>query len=79
MKTITFNTGRGYSAEGQIIVAEEHGELLPIDEWLDGAEQQEQYIIFEDKTRGIKGRIDFCELTEKSIMKNYDEKNYQDY
>jgi len=75
-KTITFNTGRGYS-KGQIIKAIEHGNYNNID-WFDYDNNIDQYIIFEDITRGIKGKIKFCALNELSIMKNYDSGNYQD-
>lgn len=77
-KTIKFNTGRGYSKEGQIIVAEEFGDYETFD-WFAEEDQADQYIIFKDKTRGIQGRIPFCKLEEGAIMRNYDIGNYINY
>ncbi len=74
--SITFNTGREYSAEGQIIVATEFGCYDDID-WF-GDSDINQYIIFNDITRGIAGKIELCELTETAIMEAYDKGQYED-
>lgn len=73
-KTITFNTGRKYSPSGQVIVATEFGTYDS--QWFFQDEPKEQYIIFNDLTRNIKGRIDFCKLYENDIMRCYDNNNY---
>ena len=74
-RKIQFNTNRFYSKEGQIISAEEFGTPYNDIDWFD--HEAEQYIIFEDHTRMIKGRIDFCRLSEDEIMANYDAGNYK--
>lgn len=80
-RKITFNTGRYYSKEGQIIEAEEHGVKYDDIDFFDPEldfNQPNQWIIFHDKTRGIKGKIVFCRLTELDIMSNYDRGLYTD-
>ncbi len=75
-KKIEFNTGRGYSKDGQVIKAQEFN--TPYED-MDFFEDKnlDQYIVFEDITRGIKGRIDLCRLSELDIMRNYDSGNYE--
>lgn len=70
-KEMTFNTGRGYSAEGQVIRAAVI--KCEIDdcgfEWLT--------VAFEDKTRGINGIIrDLLYFGEADIMLAYDNVRY---
>lgn len=58
---IRFNTYRGYSTEGQIIVAWRH---------------TPEVIRFHDQTRGIKGQIVGKLLHQSFIMEQYDAGNY---
>ncbi len=75
MSGIKFNTGRKYSAEGQVITAEEFGcnydEINPL-----ALHIPEQWIEFTDHTRNIKGKILFCKLEEDKIMSRYDSGDY---
>lgn len=73
MAKIKFNTGRYYAPEGQIIEAEEFG--TPFDQA--NLFRDEQWIIFNDITRQIKGKITFCRLNETDIMKCYDKGFYE--
>ena len=64
--TITFNTGRGYSSEGQVVTARQ-----------DTDEQgRTTAVLFHDHSRGIYGAIDneYCadESLEDFVMGNYD-------
>ena len=70
-KPLQFNTGRGYSAEGQIITAsvvsvapcEIFGTpLLTVD--------------FHDVTRGVKGRVVVDSFTEAAVLAAYDKGGY---
>lgn len=76
MRKIKFNTGRYYSPEGQIIEAQEFGTPLDLIDWFDFT-KNEQYVVFNDLTRQIKGKIPFCKLCEEEIIKAYDEGNYE--
>jgi hypothetical protein len=58
---IRFNTHRGYSAEGQIIIAWKH---------------TPDVIRFHDQTRGIKGEINTGLLHQREIMQAYDAGQY---
>lgn len=69
---ITFNTGRHYSPEGQIIEAEGFHQNIE-----DILEDLTPYVIFNDKTRKIKGKIMGCTLVEDEIMLHYDSGNYE--
>lgn len=74
---ITFNTGRHYSPEGQIVKATEFGTPYEEIDFFDPeTKADEQYIVFEDVTRQIKGKIIFCKLTEMEIMYRYDKGDY---
>ena len=76
-ETISFNTGRHYSAEGQIIVATMYGVLIPFEEWLSGSKEQgDYYVLFHDITRDIKGMVK-TDLTEPAIMNDYDNNDYK--
>lgn len=79
LREIEFNTGRFYSKEGQIIKAVEYGTLYEDLNWFndEDIETLVQFVEFDDTTRGIKGRIKFCRLTEEDIMRQYDLGNYQ--
>lgn len=71
MKAIKFNTGRQYTAEGQIVVAWVHSEET--DEW-----GTSYCVRFFDISRGITGEISFCHaLTENAVMAGYDSSNYK--
>ena len=78
LREIEFNTNRFYSEEGQIIKAVEYGTLYEDINWFADEEIEAlvQFIEFDDTTRGIKGRIQFCRLTEEDIMWEYDKGNY---
>ena len=57
METISFNTGRGYSAKGQRIAAKRIGDR----------------VIFVDVDRGLDYVTSgSCELTQRDIMRAYD-------
>lgn len=63
METFTFNTGRPYTAQGQIIRA---------------AQLENGRIIFADMSRGIDGILpEGTELSQSSIMRAYDAGCYQ--
>jgi hypothetical protein len=78
-RTIEFNTGRYYGEEGQIIKAQEFGSFKDFD-WNDDSSlpENDPYIVFEDLTRGIKGKITLCPFTEEAIMNHYDKGFYTD-
>ena len=73
-RTIEFNTGRYYAPEGQRIIATEFGNY---DDIFNPEGKDDQYVIFEDLTRHVKGKIFWCELNEYRIMENYDKGNYE--
>lgn len=64
MKTITFNTHRKYTAEGQVIVATLHD---------DGV------VTFMDHSRGVSGEfmLDSVSFCESAVMAGYDGNRYQ--
>ena len=76
--TIQFNTGRGYSPDGQVIIAAFHKNGYDsLEDFYDKCFEDtdpdlDPYVIFHDKTRGIKGKISLCSLTQKDIMRSYD-------
>jgi hypothetical protein len=81
MEKFTFNTGRGYSAEGQIIDIYnimETTEYCPILE-KDGSVT---LILMHDKSRGIPEHMlfycAFADITEDDIMDRYDKYRYAD-
>lgn len=70
-QTLSFNTGRGYTAEGQQITCEVIGKTVcPIleDEMLE--------VRFNDTSRGIAGVVTVYSLTQAEIMAAYDSNNY---
>lgn len=78
-RTMTFNTGREYSPEGQIIRVEEfNGPYEEIDFFNLSEENSsgDQYIIFEDTTRNIKGKIEWCAFDQDKIVARYDSREY---
>ncbi len=77
-KTIEFNTGREYSKEGQIIKATLYGDIENFDYWANSNPDDDPFVIFEDITRDIIGKITLCDLTESAIMNAYDSGNYQE-
>lgn len=68
---ITFNTGRPYSTEGQIITATIVGSYI-----CDMFGDERLIVFMEDQTRMIDQYLDLSELTEKAIMQNYDNSYY---
>jgi hypothetical protein len=70
---LRFNTGRGYSAEGQKIEAQV---LCPAD-IVDG---RDRYVVrFADRTRMIYGEVTVSEpVTQRAIMAEYDAGGYVD-
>lgn len=65
MKTIEFNTGRKYTAEGQVVRATLHD---------DGV------VTFMDHSRLIDGEFVVdpgCELIKNAVMRHYDSGNYR--
>ena len=72
MRAITFNTGRGYSVDGQIIIAwtedeEVEGDVLA--PWPN--------VKFHDYSRGISGEMEIPSLTVKDVMQGYDSHWYK--
>lgn len=74
-ETIEFNTGRSYTPEGQIIEATIFGEYESLD--FTKKERPEQYVIFYDRSRMIKGKLPYCPLDQKVIMDRYDKGYYE--
>ena len=79
MEKFTFNTGRGYGADGQIIDIYnimEKTEYCTIFE----EERPVTLILMHDKTRGIPEHMLFCcsfaDITEDKIMDSYDQYRY---
>lgn len=71
MNTITFNTGRGYSTDGQEITA------TVLTTYIDDMFSETNLIVLvNDKTRNIKQYIDINELTETAVMRAYDNRLY---
>lgn len=56
-----WNTGRQYSADGQIIEAVQYG----------------RDVMFIDRTRNICGSFDSCKLDKREIMRRYDAGDYR--
>lgn len=73
MKAIKFNTGRQYTAEGQVIVAWTVGEPEKDPdfdcEWVT--------VRFADLSRMVEGEIVVMGLTEKNVMSRYDATDYK--
>ena len=67
---ISFNTGRGYSAGGQVVTVEQAV----------GQNGEQLKVLFHDHTRGIWGMIDAHynddESLESFVMRHYDMGNY---
>ena len=68
-QAMTFNTGRGYSPEGQTIEVQEVGK----DDFGDIV------VRFQDITRGIKGEMVVWEFTKQAVMNAYDAGRYVNY
>jgi hypothetical protein len=69
--TTTFNTGREYSPQGQIITVRQD---------IDNETFEQTGILFHDHTRGIWGQIDAVYSADNNlqsfVMRNYDAGNY---
>ena len=72
MPVIGFNTGRKYSPNGQRIIAIQFRTVFD-DFW----EIEYADIIFNDLDRGICGKISTSSFEERSIMRSYDNKHYE--
>ena len=71
MDTLTFNTGRQYTQEGQSIectVLEET--VCPVMDW------PILRVLFNDTSRGVRGIVEVETLDEASIMRAYDNGHY---
>ncbi len=81
MEKFTFNTGRGYGPEGQIIDIYNIMEKIEYCPLL-GADGPVTLILMHDKTRGIPEHMIFCcsfaDITEDKIMDSYDQCLYAD-
>ncbi len=75
---LLFNTGRHYGPDKQPIEAREYGKAYEDLDWFADMPDAEQYIIFEDKARGIFGKIEMCKLDKDVIMRHYDTGQYTD-
>jgi hypothetical protein len=81
MEKFTFNTGRGYSAEGQII---DIYNIMETTEYCTILEANEPVtlILMHDKSRGIPEHMlfycAFADITEDDIMRSYDKYRYAD-
>lgn len=64
---LKFNTGRGYSPEGQIITA-----VLVSTAPCPLFGTPLHTVDFHDVTRGIRGRVTVCDFTEASVLAAYD-------
>lgn len=74
MERIEFNTGRQYTAQGQIVVA-----LLlktEVDEIFPGCDLTTCTVEFHDKSRHVAGTIQVNAFTEQEIMGAYDRGAY---
>lgn len=67
---ISFNTGRMYSPEGQLIEAVEVNGPFEMSAFFD--DEPEQYILFIDHSRQIAGKVKFTPCTESGVMQAYD-------
>jgi len=65
-KRIDFNTGRGYTAEGQQITAE------VVAQKLDGIGDMRLLVLMTDHSRGLEYLYDLAELTEGAVLHHYD-------
>lgn len=68
---LKFNTGRGYSPEGQIITA-----VLVSTAPCPLFGTPLHAVDFHDITRGIRGRVMVCDFTEASVLAAYDRGGY---
>ena len=68
---LKFNTGRGYSSEGQIITA-----VLVSTAPCPLFGTPLHAVDFHDITRGIRGRVTVCDFTEASVLAAYDRGGY---
>lgn len=81
MEKFTFNTGREYSAEGQII---DIYNIMETTEYCTILEKDGPVtlILMHDKSRGIPEHMLFCcsfaDITEDKIMDRYDQYQYAD-
>ena len=70
-QSLSFNTGRGYSSEGQIINCEVVGKTTcPI------LDEDMLEVRFDDVTRGITGVVTIYSLTQSEVMNAYDNNQY---
>ena len=77
-----FNTGRGYSADGQVINYEIISCDLGAEDWC--ADYLDYVVLFNDTTRGIDGYVEFCahkddnsaSSIQNRIMDKYDANDY---
>ena len=69
--TITFNTGREYSPEGQVITVRQD---------IDNETLEQAGVLFHDHTRGIWGKIDYTYTANHDlqgfVMRHYDAGHY---
>lgn len=73
MKAIKFNTGRQYTAEGQVIVAYQ----VDQPEKAPGSDFDWITVRFIDISRMVSGEIVIPSLTEKDVMNSYDGGHYR--
>jgi hypothetical protein len=71
LNSIEFNTGRGYSSEGQRVEAWVVALDQTIPEW------PVKVVYFNDRSRMIDGLVRVRSLTEKDVMEEYDHGRYQ--
>ena len=63
---IDFNTGRGYTAQGQQITAE------VVAQKLDGIGDMRLLVLMTDHSRGLEYLYNLSELTEDAVLRRYD-------